>query len=361
MSVVDVVIPTFNRPNQLERCLGALAVQTVSEFHVFVVDDCSTEAVEPVVDSAAASGLSVTYLRTPRNGGPAAGRNLGVLHGHAPIVLFIDDDVVAEADLIEQHIRCSKPGTAVIGPMLPPTDWLPSAWVRWEARTLEDEYQRIAEGQYEPGWRQFFTGNASVRRVDFERANGFDPEFVRAEDIEFGLRLSSNGCRFRFLSSAIGWHYASRSLASWKQIPSRYAKADFEIDRLHPEIQWLQTLASERAVRDSLGRRVRRLSSLLRLDRVTVPAAITAARMLYRAGLTSAAMAGLSFAYETLYASTLRELPSRDADSGAPQANARIGPEESSTTDSQRALYAGLRRFSDDDSRSRIPDDCPLP
>jgi len=318
MSAVDIVISTYNRPDALRRCLAALARQTLRHFHVIVVDDCSDEPVEPVIRSARASGLDITYVRTPVNGGPARGRNLGAAHGTAPILLFLDDDVEAERGLVERHVAAGGAGVVAIGPLAAPPDWKPSPWTAWEARTLAREYDRMLAGVYAPTWRQFFTGNASMHRVDFKAAGGFDERFTRAEDIELGLRLARVGCRFVFIPRAVGWHHASRTLAGWKSIPAQYARFDVTIDRLYPDLGWLDLLREERRGRRAIGRWGRFACGVLRLEAAAAATAIVAARAWYRVGLAAPAMAGLSFAYELLYAGALRVVQDDSPDAGLP-------------------------------------------
>src|SRR6185295_4881663 len=95
------------------------------------------------------------------------------------------------------------PHSVVIGPLAAPPDWRPTPWNRWEAETVEAEYDRMIRGVYEPTWRQFFTGNAFLRRADFLDAGGFNETFRRAEDIELGYRLHRLGCEFVFEPEAI--------------------------------------------------------------------------------------------------------------------------------------------------------------
>ena len=86
MTTVDVVIATYNRQERLRRCLAALAVQTVSDFGVIVVDDGS----DVPVDSTDFSALrSVRVIRTARNSGPAHARNVGVGQSRADAICFI--------------------------------------------------------------------------------------------------------------------------------------------------------------------------------------------------------------------------------------------------------------------------------
>ena len=73
--------------------------------------------------------------------------------------------------------------------------------------------------------RQFFTGNASLRRDSFLATGGFDPSFHRAEDVELGYRLAALGIQFIFEPSARVWHYPVRSFAAWRLTPATPSSA----------------------------------------------------------------------------------------------------------------------------------------
>jgi GT2 family glycosyltransferase len=305
----DVVIATFNRAEPLRRTLDGLARQTLQDFEVIVADDCSTVPASRSLASYEAP-FPLRVLRTSSNGGPAAARNLAVESSSADLILFIDDDVVPDIELVAEHRRnlaaLGARGVS-IGPLRAPGDWKPTPWNRWEADSLEVEYGRMAGGDYRATWRQFFTGNAMLHRAAFVEVGGFDPAFKRAEDIEFAYRLAKNGASFGFEPRAIGWHYARRTLASWRNIPSQYAECDVRIASMHPELHWDETLAKEEQRRHPLTRLVDNAAGVLHARRPAASCAIAAARAAhaFRARRLSNSLLSLTFQLE--YARTYRE------------------------------------------------------
>ena len=152
------------------------------------------------------------------------------------LVLFVDDDVVASAELVARHVESHRrhgPGVVVIGPMLTPPDVVLSPWVQWEQDMLYRQYDAMLAGRYPPTPRQFYTGNASVARAAVIAAGGFDTRFRRAEDIELAYRLEEAGLRFVFDREAAGHHYAERSFASWLQNACDYGESDVIFVRDH--------------------------------------------------------------------------------------------------------------------------------
>jgi GT2 family glycosyltransferase len=125
---VDVLIPTFERPDALAATLASLVGQTLRRFRVVVSDqgDDPAAIAAPVVRSVArvlaATGRPVELERhRPRRGMAEQRDHLLGLAG-APYALFLDDDVVCEGDLLERLLRairragCGFVGVGLVGP-----------------------------------------------------------------------------------------------------------------------------------------------------------------------------------------------------------------------------------------------------
>ncbi len=300
---VSVVIPTRNRPESLLKCLAALNAQTARDFEVIVIDDASDAPASTVVESASLPNLNLQCLRNERRMGPAYSRNRGVHAAQGRYIAFVDDDVRVVPSWLHEHLearRDAEDSLISIGPLAAPADWDAQAWTRWEAATLQREYDRMVAGVYAPTWRQFHTGNALAPRECILAVRGFDEGFLRAEDIELGLRLAQSGCQFRFVPTAIGWHYSRRSLAAWLQVARSYGDCDRRLDAMYPDMHWLAQVQRE------LGRR----HPFLRFVRTACPPLARSALALALAAVTPAlevlggarlARGVLSVAYELEY------------------------------------------------------------
>ena len=299
----SVVIPTHNRRESLRRVLEALDHQTVdgSRFEVIVVCDGCTDGTAEMCKR-----LTTRYaLRVEEQAqqGPAAARNAALARAAGDVVVFIDDDVLPDPGLLEQHLaaQAEDPDVVAIGPLLAPPGFALEPWTRWEAAMLEDQYRAMASGRWQPTPRQFYTGNASVRRAHLVEAGGFDTGFRRAEDVELAYRLQINRLHFRFLPEARGWHYARRSLRSWQSTARAYGEADVAMYR-RGRLMTLQSMASEFRWRN------RRLRALARMSvgrpavmAVVVGTSVAAARLAGWTGLRSVAQSAYSAAFNLLY------------------------------------------------------------
>jgi GT2 family glycosyltransferase len=159
---VSVVVPTYNRRGRLERVLNALfSQQTDVPFEIVVVSDGSTDGTGDYLattESPPDADVSFRYVRQD-NSGPAAARNRGVEMARGDLVVC---DRLLQAH-VDAHRRLGD-DYVVIGPMLDPTDHRMSSWVKWEQETLQKQYSALDASEYEPSARQFYTGNASLRR-----------------------------------------------------------------------------------------------------------------------------------------------------------------------------------------------------
>lgn len=241
MFKVSIVLPTYNRLAQLQRVLAGLAAQTqpLTDFEVVVVSDGATDGTNEFLRSYSTPLHLLPFVQP--NGGAAAARNQGIQLAQGEIILFLDDDVVPEPSLVAEHLAThqqSVKAVVVLGPMLTPPDFTMKPWVRWEQAMLYKQYADMAAGRWEPTARQFYTGNASVARRHLLAADGFDTSLRRAEDVELAYRLAKQGLAFVFNPQAMGYHYAERSFASWRQTPYLYGQNDviFARDR---EQRWL--------------------------------------------------------------------------------------------------------------------------
>src|SRR5262249_13447134 len=116
---ISVIIPTFNRARLLAATLESFAGQTLprDQYEVVVVDDGSEDTTRQVCSNFA-SRIQLNYLHT-ENSGISAAKNTGILASRGEILLFADDDDIADARLLEEHVKAhedhSQENIAVLG------------------------------------------------------------------------------------------------------------------------------------------------------------------------------------------------------------------------------------------------------
>jgi cellulose synthase/poly-beta-1,6-N-acetylglucosamine synthase-like glycosyltransferase len=210
------VIPTRDRAQLLAAALESLATQTLppEQWEVVVVDDGSADDTADV-SRALARRLPLVYHRIAPSGISAA-KNLGAFASSAPIVLFFDDDDVADADLLRQHVLTHEahpdPAVAVLGK----TSWAPWVPVNEVMRYVTDvgkflfDYSFIHHGEV-LDHTFFWGGRASCKRMFLAAEGIFDPTFTfGSEDIELAYRLARRG--FKVVYNADAQSYMNRPL-----------------------------------------------------------------------------------------------------------------------------------------------------
>ena len=119
--------------------------------------------------------------------------------------------------MLEEHARSHHEAgrdVVVLGPLLTPEGFEMAPWVRWEQEMLMKQYSAMLRGDWPATARQFYTGNASLRRSHILAAGGFDEGFRRAEDVELAYRLANNGLEFVFNIQAAGHAFCRSQLSS---------------------------------------------------------------------------------------------------------------------------------------------------
>ncbi len=100
---VSVIIPLFNAEKYFAVCLESLAIQTMTDFEVIVVDDCSTDSSLAIAESYLERfGGRLKIITLPQNtGNPAIPRNVGLDFARGEYVYFVDADDFLMATALE--------------------------------------------------------------------------------------------------------------------------------------------------------------------------------------------------------------------------------------------------------------------
>lgn len=101
---MTIVVPVYNRPKLVVRCLESLKSQTYRPLHVIVVDNASTDEtlsnVEKWMCANACKDFTMEIL-SESNPGAAYARNMGLNHVMTDKVMFFDSDDIMRPDCVE--------------------------------------------------------------------------------------------------------------------------------------------------------------------------------------------------------------------------------------------------------------------
>jgi GT2 family glycosyltransferase len=240
VSDIAVVIPTLGRPAMVARVLDRLERQTApaEAVQVLVVADAQERDL-PALDRVVAGRPFETRRLQAARPGASAARNAGWRAASAPLVLFLDDDVLPEPQLVAEHLAWHRREPAEPVGVLGHVRWADglrvTPFMRWLEHGIQFDYPAI-EG-VEAGWGRFYTANASVKRALVERVGGFDEERLPFgyEDLDLALRMHEQE-QFRLLynRAAVAEHLHEMDLGYWRRRVPRIARAERRFTELHP-------------------------------------------------------------------------------------------------------------------------------
>ena len=100
---ISVIIPMYNAEKYLSVCLESILIQTLQDYEVIIVDDCSTDASSAIAESYLEKfGGRLKIISLPENtGSGAVPRNVGLEHASGKYVFFMDNDDFLIDDALE--------------------------------------------------------------------------------------------------------------------------------------------------------------------------------------------------------------------------------------------------------------------
>lgn len=203
----SVIIPVFNRPDEVDELLASLTTQKYKHFEVIVVEDGSTIPCQTVIERYTSS-LDIHYY-TKQNSGPGQTRNYGAAKSKGDYLIILDSDCILPPDYfnaIEQELS-SAPADAFGGPdrahpSFSPiqkainyamTSFFTTGGIRGGKKKLDKFYPR--------------SFNMGIKREVYQQLGGFS-KMRFGEDIDFSIRIFKNEYRCRLFPES--WVYHKR-------------------------------------------------------------------------------------------------------------------------------------------------------
>jgi GT2 family glycosyltransferase len=199
---LSIAIPTYRRDAVLISTIDYLLALQPRAAEILLLDQTESHShdTESRLHVLAESGL-IRWLRLPVPSIPAA-MNKGLRHAVQDVVLFVDDDVRPEPDLLRAHVAAQQahPDGLVAGRVIQP-------WQEGIDFSADGPFHFAATRPALIG--EFMGGNFSIRKDVALRLGGFDENFVRVAyrfEAEFARRYTTDGRQIRFEPSACLHH-----------------------------------------------------------------------------------------------------------------------------------------------------------
>ncbi|MEP7358666.1 MAG: glycosyltransferase, partial [Anaerolineales bacterium] len=234
---LSIVIPTYNRAGLLRACLVSLSKQTQpgADYEVIVVMDGSTDDSQSMM-----TGLRPPYhLRRmwQANAGASAARNHGARLARGEWVLFLDDDMQADPELVAAYLAAARSqGPAlllgqVVTRLAPGADW----FAREFGREWAEHYAALNGGRA-PTWQDCYAGSVAVPRGALEQSGGWAEDLRRNEDLEFGYRIQKLGLPLRYVAGALSTQDLDKGFRQLTTDVLKTGAASVAMQRRHPEL-----------------------------------------------------------------------------------------------------------------------------
>jgi glycosyltransferase involved in cell wall biosynthesis len=229
----SIIIPTYNRPQELTSCLDSLTLLEYENdgFEVIVIDDGSPVSPEPAI-TPFRDRISLRLLKQ-KKAGPASARNAGASQARGRFLAFTDDDCRPARNWLKelgQRLH-TEPGSMVGGRVVNAVS--ENICSSASHLILDIVYAYYNVNGMDPHF--FASNNMAVATDPFLSAGGFDTSYPEAggEDREFCDRWRGIGYQMVYEPAAIIWHTHKLNLRTfWKQHKA-YGRGAFRFNRSH--------------------------------------------------------------------------------------------------------------------------------
>lgn len=201
----SIIIPVYNRPDEVDELLNSLTQQTVHDFEVIVVEDGSSVTCEHVVKQYEQQ-LNIRYFNKP-NSGPGQTRNYGAERSSGEYLLILDSDCILPPGYlaaIEEELK-RQPADAFGGPdrahdsftstqkaiNYAMTSFFTTGGIRGGKKKMDKFYPR--------------SFNMGLKADVYRTLGGFS-KMRFGEDIDLSIRIFKGGYSCRLFPEAWVWH-----------------------------------------------------------------------------------------------------------------------------------------------------------
>ncbi|MCK5814632.1 MAG: glycosyltransferase [Flavobacteriaceae bacterium] len=231
----SIIIPVYNRPQEIKELLGSLSKQNFEDdFEIVIVEDGSSQNCDAIVDRYKAE-LNISYF-LKENTGAGQSRNFGMKQAKGNYFIILDSDVLLPESYLEQVKKALKANfTAAFGG----ADAAHSSFTLMQKAinysmtsvltTGGIRGKKISVGTFQP--RSF---NMGISKVAFEKTNGFS-KMKYGEDIDLTFRLWENGFETQFIENAFVYHKRRSTLNQFYKQTFNFGTARPVLNRKYPK------------------------------------------------------------------------------------------------------------------------------
>lgn len=235
---VSVVIPTYNRPKKLIRCVKSVLNQQQTPEEILVVDDASSRSYDASIERLRRetreqeASVDFTYVRLGEGGGGSHARNQGARRAQGDLLMFVDDDDTWQPDkIVRQHAKLkANPDVGLVYSgrrvVNEEGDLLYCIGANQSGDIFTDLLQRNCIGT---------TSSVAIRTEQFRRVGGFDETLPAMQDYELWIRLARRTRIACDSAHTVNWTVHTTAGNQMAGDPSIYEEAYRRIAKKHEE------------------------------------------------------------------------------------------------------------------------------
>ena len=231
----SIIVPVYNRPDEVDELLESLSNQTHRDFEVIIVEDGSVKTCKDVCDKYA--DILALHYYAKENSGPGQSRNYGAERANGEYIIIVDSDVVLPkgyveaidktlSSTIEEIVAFGGPDAS--HPSFTPvqkaisysmTSFFTTGGIRGGKAKLDKFYPR--------------SFNMGIRQDVYLQLGGF-AKMRFGEDIDFSYRIVEAGYRPRLFPNAWVWHKRRTDFKKFFRQVYNSGIARINLEKRHP-------------------------------------------------------------------------------------------------------------------------------
>ncbi|MES2375793.1 MAG: glycosyltransferase [Bacteroidota bacterium] len=229
----SIIIPLYNRPQEIKELLETLTLQTYKNFEVLIIEDGSKDDAEQIVKSFS-DQLDLKYF-VKENAGQGFARNYAFERAKGDYFIIFDSDCLIPEDYLEivnnsltENRLDAYGGPDAAHPSFTPTQKAISYAMTSPFTTGGIRGNKNSIGQFHP--RSF---NMGISRRVWEKAGGFI--ITRSgEDIEYSIRIHAMGFKIGLIPRAKVYHKRRTSLLQFYKQLHFFGRARINVYKFFP-------------------------------------------------------------------------------------------------------------------------------
>ncbi len=229
----SIIVPVYNRPDEVDELLQSLCEQTVKDFEVIIVEDGSVKPCKDVCNKYA--GILSLHYYAKENSGPGQSRNYGAKRANGEYVIILDSDVVLPSGYLQaiEEELAQQPCEAFGGPDAAHPDFTPVQKAISYSMTSFFTTGGIRGGKAKLDKFYPRSFNMGIRRDVYQQLGGFT-KMRFGEDIDFSYRIVEAGYQPRLFPEAWVWHKRRTDFRKFFRQVYNSGIARINLEKRHP-------------------------------------------------------------------------------------------------------------------------------